>query len=107
MTGGFADANSLVVPGSQVSAASRAAGSTQLLGPSMTVRGVPADLTVGTQVLGVCATAVAQTPIFFLHRREASFQFTCVQHRPLEVHPGGDLHWWTPVDVRKRRAADS
>jgi hypothetical protein len=34
-------------------------------------------------------------------------QFTSVQHRPRKSTHDGDLHWWTPVDERKRRAADS
>jgi hypothetical protein len=34
-------------------------------------------------------------------------QFTSVQHRPRRFKHDGDLHWWTLVDVRKRRAADS
>src|SRR5260370_10825177 len=67
MAGGFVPANLRGGSwGSQVSVVSFAAGSTQLLGPSMTVRGVPADLTVGTQVYGVCVTLVPQAPISFL-----------------------------------------
>jgi hypothetical protein len=36
-----------------------------------------------------------------------ALQFTCVQHRPRRYTPSRDLHRWTPLDVRKRRAADS
>jgi hypothetical protein len=34
-------------------------------------------------------------------------QFTRVQHRPWRSTHDGDMHWWTPMDVRKRKAADS
>jgi hypothetical protein len=36
-----------------------------------------------------------------------ALQFTCIQHRPPKYTPCSDLHQWTLVDVRKRRAADS
>jgi hypothetical protein len=34
-------------------------------------------------------------------------QCTCVQQRPRRYTPYRDLRQWTPVDVRKRRTADS
>jgi hypothetical protein len=36
-----------------------------------------------------------------------ALQFTYVQHRPWRFTQDGDMHGWTPVDVRIRRAADS
>jgi len=34
-------------------------------------------------------------------------QFTNVHRRPWTLIPVGDLHWWTPVDTQRGRAADS
>jgi len=45
--------------------------------------------------------AAKQAPLQF------QLQFTRVQHRPWRFIQAGDLHGWTPVDVRKHRAADS